>query len=169
MYIDLLKINRWLYLLLVSTMIIFFTYFIQSAFMSVSVYFNTYSETMTYERIQEIFTTVKKYEVFAYSLLPVLLILKILYNSFFISTATLLSEGRGYSFSRNFNVCLKAEVVFVLMYLGKIVVLAFFKKVSTVGDINFMPLSALSLFNEALLPKWAIYPLQTINRWELAN
>ena len=68
MYTDILKVNKWYCLLFISCLTIFFTYFIQSAFVSVNVFFNTYSQTLTYERVQELFATAKKYEIVTYSL-----------------------------------------------------------------------------------------------------
>lgn len=168
MYGELLHFNKWYYLLLLSLVFAFFAWFIQSAFVSLNVYVNTYAEQLSYDRIKELFYTAKRYQFAGYLLLPVLLLAKILYNSFFISMATLLQEDNRYSFSRNFNICLKTECVFVLMNMAKLAWIIFFAHINNVNDVNIIPLSLFQLAHSPSQPGWAVYPLQTINLWELA-
>ncbi|WP_460684232.1 hypothetical protein [Niabella aquatica] len=89
-----------------------------------------------------------------------------LYNTCVVTTGSLLSDSRA-GFKSNFNVCLKAEYVFVIMLFVKFLVLGFFKEVNTLDDLSFMPGSLANLYKVSELPKWAVYPLQTLNLWEL--
>ena len=166
MYYELLKLNRLVYLLSISLLIIFFTYFIQSTYLTESVFYNTYAANMSSERIELLLENIKKYQWLGYSLLPVLLLIKVLYNSFILITGTLLVD-RNFRFPDLFNVCLKAEMVFLLMFVGKIITLNFFKHIDVTGDINFIPVSLANFFTTTSLPKWLIYPMQTFNIWEV--
>jgi hypothetical protein len=167
MYADISNLRRSYFFLFIAILAIVLNYLVQSTLITESVFINTYTETMNLDRINELFNNMKQYQLIAYLLIPVLLIIKIGYNTFALTVRTLLSEGE-FSFRGNFNVCLKAELAFTAMLLIKAIWLLFFGRVETVGDINFIPLSAAGLFHEKDLPRWTVYPLQTLNLWELA-
>ncbi|MCH5598136.1 hypothetical protein [Niabella ginsengisoli] len=82
-----------------------------------------------------------------------------------ISILTLL--GGNMSARGSLNVCLKAEVVFLLMLFIKFIAFSFFMDAEDLYDFSFMPGSLANLYNIKELPQWAIYPLQTINIWEV--
>lgn len=166
MYKDLLHFKKGYFFLVLSGVTVFLTYWVQSVFVTDAVYYNTYSGIMTSERIKHVIQGIKSVAFVGYLILPATIIIKVLYNTFFVTTATLLESNDVYSFSGNFNVCLKAEFVFILMQIVKIIWLIAFQKVTVLTDINLIPLSALNLFDYASVPKWSIYLLQTINVWE---
>jgi hypothetical protein len=67
------------------------------------------------------------------------------------------------------NVVLKAEFIFILVALVKIFWFLFFQTTYTLQDIqSFYPLSALNILGYKGLDAWYIYPLQTLNLFELA-
>ena len=127
---------------------------------------NTYSGIMTEFRISQFLKQIRKYEWVGYALMPLLLLIKICYNTLCVTTATLL-EDNVFSFKSNFNVCLKAECIFILALITKALSFLLFKKVSTLVDLSYVPFSVLSLLNPNQLPKWSLYGLQTLNVWEV--
>jgi hypothetical protein len=167
MYTDISSLRRSYFFIGIVILAVVLNYLVQSTLITESVFINTYTETMDSDRISELFRNMKHYQLIAYVLVPVLLIIKVGFNTFALTVRTLLSEGE-FSFHGNFNVCLKAELAFTAMLLVKTIWLLFFSKVETVGDINFIPLSAAGLWHAKNLPKWAVYPLETLNLWELA-
>lgn len=165
MYANISGLSRSYFFFSIVLLAVVINYAIQSTLITETVFFNTYTATMDSERINELFHNIKHYQLICYLSIPVLLIIKIAYNTFALTIRTLLAPGE-YGFATNFNVCLKAEMVFTAMLLVKAVWLLFFARVDTVGDLNFMPLAVADLFHMKDLPKWAVYPLQTLNLWE---
>ncbi len=119
------------------------------------------------ERIETIIENTKNYSGLIYATLPLIILIKTTYNSFFVTTATLLDNSGSYNFSSNFNICLKADVIFVIMQLVKVYFLSFFKEASTLTDVQTIPLSAITLFEAKTIPLWSVYIFQTINIWEV--
>lgn len=141
-------------------------YLIQYFFFSESVFYTTYAEQFTAERTHKLYESSKDWRWLSIILFPLLLIAKVIYNSFWITAGSLLHSERG-MFKTNFNVCLKAEYIFVLMLVLKFIWLLFFKQVNNLTDLSYMPGSLLNFFTVDKIPQWLIYPLQTVNIWEL--
>ena len=154
------------YFIILSFYIIGISYVIQFSFYNESVFYNTYAEQLTFERTQKMYESGKQWRWISYLLMPVFLISKIAYNSFWITTGSLLNRVKG-EFIDDYNICLKAEYIFVAMLLTKFIWLIFFKEVNNLTDLSFIPGSLLNFYNVAKLPQWLIYPLQTINIWEV--
>lgn len=77
--------------------------------------------------------------------IPIILVIKILYNSAWLTTGSILNTERG-NFKANLNICLKAEYVFVVMLLVKLAVFVFFKDVNTLNDLGFIPQTSIINF-----------------------
>jgi hypothetical protein len=90
----------------------------------------------------------------------------VLYNSFCITIGSSLKTEKE-SFSNFFNICLKAEYVFVLKDVVKLLYLSSFKDLRNLYDLDYTPCSILNLFREGEIPIWLIYFMQTINIWEI--
>ena len=163
---SLLPIKSLQYFLVILFFHLVIAFCINFFFINETVFYNTYADMFAYERAMEIFSVQSRYQWIGYILLPVTLIIKIIYNTTCVTVGSLLHQERG-EFESNFNICLKAEYVFVAMLLVKLAFFAFFKEVETLNDLGFIPGSLLNLFDANEVPKWAIYPLQTINIWEV--
>ena len=73
------------------------------------------------------------------------------------------------AFKAIFSKVLSAEFIFLLLPIFKIIWFYFFQTNYTLEDIQtFYPLSALNIIGYAGLEPWLIYPLQTLNLFELA-
>ena len=92
---------------------------------------------------------------------------KIVYNSLCITVATLLTEDKQFDFEENYNICLKAEFVFILMLITRLLFFFFFKQVNTVTDISYVPGSLRDMFEDQTVPMWLTYIFDTINIWEI--
>ncbi len=139
---------------------------IQYFFYSESVFYTTYAEQFTAERTRKLYENTKNWQWLSLILFPLLLIVKVIYNTFWITAGSLLDSERGMS-KTNLNVCLKAEYIFVLMLVVKFIWLLFFKQVNNLTDLSYMPGSLLNFYTVDKIPQWLIYPLQTVNIWEL--
>lgn len=153
------------FLLIYIAVLLFANYIIQSVYYNENVFYNTYAEQLTYERIHRLFDQSKAYSWLTYIYQPIILLIKVTYFSFWVTAGLFLYFDK-VSFKRNFSICLKAEYIFILMNLIKLIGLLF-QRVETLSDLSYMPGSVLNLVNTKNIPKWLMYPLQTINIWEL--
>jgi hypothetical protein len=141
-------------------------YLIQYFFYSESVFYATYAGQFTSEQTEKLYENTKNWQWISLILFPLLLIAKVIYNAFWITAGSLLHNEK-IMFKTNFNVCLKAEYIFVLMLVVKFIWLLFFKQVNNLTDLSYVPGSLLNFYTVDKIPPWGIYPLQIINIWEL--
>jgi len=163
---ELLHNNKKYYFFGLSLLILIITFVIQFSFYSATIFYNTYAQQLTIERTLQMYETGKRWQWIGFLIIPVILYVRVLYNSFWVSIGSLLSEKRG-SVKDNYNVCLKAEYVFVGMLFVRFIWLLFFKNVNNLTDLNSFPGSVLNLYDIEKIPIWLIYPLQTVNIWEV--
>jgi hypothetical protein len=163
---ELLESKRMIYFIILSLLLIIITYIIQSSFYNEEVFYNTYIQQLSVERAKKIYQASNKWQLISLLFLPVTLLVKTFYNSFWITAGSILNNERG-GFKSNYNICLKAEYVFMLMLLVKFIWLLTFKQVNTLNDLSFIPGAVINVYSIDKIPKWLIYPLQTLNIWEL--
>lgn len=133
------------------------------------VFFNTYSEQLTYDRSMELFQLMKSYSWVSYILVTVFLLLK------FTAIAVLLYIGvyfndihRELPLGRIFKMVIISESIFVTASIFKLLWFAFFAGNYTLDDISFFyPLSLINLFNRSEVATYWVYPLQTVNLFQL--
>lgn len=129
--------------------------------------YNTLSEQFTIRQIKLFLEFKKKWEWVSYFFLPILLIIKtstittILYIGLFLSNKDL-------KFNTILNFVLKAEFIFLLVPIFKIIWFSFFQTNYNLEDIQyFYPLSALNITGYKGLETWFIYAFQVFNLFEL--
>ena len=109
----------------------------------------------------------QKWQWVGYAILPVILLLKIAVISSVLYMGAFFFEKK-ITYKRLFTIVTKAEFVFVLVGLVKLVWFLF-QDDYTLQDIqSFYPLSALSVVGYQELQPWFVYPFQTLNLFELA-
>lgn len=165
-HFDLLKIKKIYFFVGAVIFLLIVNYITQLSFLGEQIYFNTFAENLSSDRIQKLYQNNKEWEWLGYFLLPLLYLVKIAYVSFCLTTASLLNIEEG-NYKANFNVSLKADYIFIVMMLVRFTWLFFFKEINTLTDLGYIPGSILNLFNIDKIPKWIIYPLQTCNIWEV--
>jgi hypothetical protein len=132
------------------------------------VFFNTYSEQLTYDRSMELFQQMRSYSWLSYMLITVFLLLK------FTAIAVLLYIGIYFSdlhkelpLGRIFKVVIISETIFVTASIFKLLWFVFFAGNYTLDDISFFyPLSLINLFNRSEVATYWVYPLQTVNLFQ---
>jgi len=160
------RTNSFAYFFSICVLLSLINYFINHYYLTEELFFNTYSEQLSFDRISALFKNVKSHSFAYYIMTPLFFLVQISYNTLFIGAFSYLILNR-IEMKKIFNVCLKAEIVFLVMLLAKVLFLQFFVNIHTVYDLNFIPLSLLNLFSSAHIPLWLNYPLQTINIWEV--
>ncbi|MFB9077576.1 hypothetical protein ACFFLS_01285 [Flavobacterium procerum] len=129
--------------------------------------YNSLTEQFTSKQIEKLFEFQKKWQWVSYTFIPILLLIKtsiiatILYVGLFFYSKDL-------NFKSLFNVALKAEFIFLLVPICKIIWFCFFQTHFSLEDIQyFYPLSALNIVGYKGLETWFIYPFQVLNLFEL--
>ncbi|HOW41809.1 MAG TPA: hypothetical protein PL123_14790 [Bacteroidales bacterium] len=142
----------------------------RSVLINETVFFNTYSEQMTYERSMELFKKIREFSWISYLLTPLILIIKfsvlslVVYIGFFIS-----GFHKEVSLGSIFTVVVASEIVIVFASLTKFLWFAFFAGNYTLDEMNFFyPLSLINLFTQTEVAKYWIYPLQSVNLFQIA-
>jgi len=142
----------------------------QSALINEIVFFNTYSEQLTYDRSMELFERLKMFSWVAYILIPIILLIKISSISLILYIGVFFCNlQERISLNSVFRVVAASEIIFVLAGLTKFLWFYFFAGNYTIIDLNFFyPGSLINLFNPSEVDGFWIFPLQTANLFQLA-
>lgn len=144
------------------------TYILSELVITKEIYYQSYSEQITYEQIDAYVETMAKWQWIGYVFIPITLLIKIGFVAFCLNIGTLLA-GIKIEFKKLFQIVLIAHLTFAIASLTKGIWLLFFKEINTLQDAQlFYPLSLLTFFPPDKVEPWFIYPMQTINLFELA-
>lgn len=143
-------------------------YYSNSFFLTDSLFYNSYSGSITTDSITNIIGVKNKFLWVSYFIFPIILIIKLFFSSICIKTRLVLFEVN-LKWQEIFNIVIFSELVFVLSALVKVIVLTF-KKINILEDIQlYTPLSLYGLVkNTSIIPQFLIIPLQTINFFEIS-
>ena len=131
--------------------------------------YQSYSEKLTTVQIEKVFAFQEKWRWISYALVPLLLLLKISLIASVLYIGTFFYSKVKVTFKQLFDAVIKAEFVFLLVSILKIIWFYFFQTNYTLEDLQyFYPLSALNIVGYQGLESWFIYPLQVLNLFELA-
>lgn len=133
------------------------------------IFFNTYSEQLTYELSMEIFSAMRSYSWISYAILPILLLLKFSTLSVLIYIGAFFSDlHKDITLGKIFKVVVISEIVFVVASVIKVLWFILFAGNYTLDDMNFFyPLSLINLFSRSEVASYWVYPLQTINIFQV--
>lgn len=142
----------------------------QMALINEIVFFNSYSEQLTYDRSMELFSMMKSYAWISYLLCPLVLIIKFSVVSFVIYLGVFFFDmQKEISIRKVFTVVIACEAVFILASIIKLLWFIFFAGNYTLNDLSFFyPLSLINLFRQPEVASYWVYPLQTVNLFQLA-
>lgn len=131
--------------------------------------YNSYSEQLAQEQVDKLFEVHKKWKWISYAIIPILILIR-------SSLVTLsLSIGMFFYDTENkiklkqiFRITLFGEFVLLLVSVFKIFYFTFIKKEYNLEDLQqFYPLSYINILDIKNIDPWLIYPLQTINFFEV--
>jgi hypothetical protein len=133
------------------------------------VFYNAFSEQLTYERSLKLFEDVKRLSWISYVMTPIILLVKFSLISFVIYIGVVLfNVKQKTSLSSVFKIVVASELVFVLAGFFKFI---WFYLIAGNYDLNdlsfFYPISLINFFKMGEVSKIWIYPLQTINLFHL--
>lgn len=129
------------------------------------VFYNAFSEQLTYERSLKLFEDLKRFSWITYALTPIILFLKFSIISLVIFFGIVFYNVQNRISLRSvFKVVIASEIVFLAAGIIKIIWFYFFAGNYDFNDLGFFyPMSLINLFKRAEVGKIWIYPLQTVN------
>ncbi len=150
-----------------SALLLLIAYYTNSFILNDTLYYNSYGEKISLERIEKFLTRQNEYRWAGYTLLPVVIVLKILLITICLYIGLFFAETTA-KFNKIIQIVLLSEFVFVFAGLIRIIWLDFFFEAERLEDIQqFAPLSLYSLLNINSIPAYLAYPLQLINLFEI--
>ena len=162
-----MKINKttFFYVLIISCILMELTKYVLNVN---QLLYNSLINNITERQVVEILNYQKKWKFLSFLFLSIVVFLKtsiitsILYVGIFFSKSDI-------TFRSIFNKVVQAEFIFLLAPIFKIIWFYFFQTTYKLEDIqNFFPLSAINITGYEGLEPWYIYPLQTLNLFEVA-
>lgn len=130
--------------------------------------YNSLLEKLGREQVNDVINLQQKWKWVGYLLIPIYLFFKCLIISSVLYTGVFLFN-KEMEFKRILNLTLNAEFIFLLIPIFKIIWFYFFQVNYTLEDIQYIyPISAINITGYKCLEPWLIYPLQTLNLFEVA-
>lgn len=159
-----------IYLLLIITVLnILMVWISKSLLINEIVFYNTFSEQLTFDRSMQLFARMNSIAWVSYLFSPLLLFLKFVAVSLMLLTGLVLFKHQeNISFGPVFKVVIASEIAFSLGNLAKFLWFCFFAGNYDLNDLAFFfPLSLINFFNRTEVSKLWIYPLQTVNLFHI--
>ena len=151
---------------------LYYVIFLLSGYILINetVFYNSFSEQLTYERAMRLFENMKRYTWINYVLMPLLLLIKFTMVSIVLYTGVFfLNLHYRISFGLIFRIVIASEIIFVLAGFVKFFWFYLFAGNYNLDDVSFFyPLSLINLFKISEVSKLWIFPLQSINLFQAA-
>lgn len=133
--------------------------------------YNFYSEQLAQDQIEQLIANQKKWEWLGYAVVPLIVLIRTSLVAMVLSVGTFIyyiGEVEHPKFKDFFGIALRGEFVLVLVGYFKFAYFYFFKTDYTLQDLQqFYPLSYTNFLDLSKIQPWLIYPLQTINLFEI--
>ena len=164
-----MKINNFslFFLLLVfNLLIVFFTNYLLN---TEDLLINFYSEQLAKDQLEQLLENQQKWAWLGYAILPLLILIRVSLVSFCLSVGLFLYDIENkIQFKQFFRIALIGEFVLVFVGVFKLIYFYFFKIEFTLQELQqFYPLSYINFLDVENLEPWLVYPLQTINLFEI--
>lgn len=155
------------YFLLLLLLSILLNFLLKYLLINEEIYYNTFIDKLSIDQVEEFIDSQKKWEWLGYVLIPLFLLIKIYIVAAVLDLGCFFFD-REIKYSRLFNLVVRAEFIFLLVIILKIVWFYVFQQDYSLEDLQyFYPLSVLSIIGYSEIETWFIYPLQTLNLFEM--
>ena len=160
--------ERYSYIFL-SILLLLFTFATQHLLNYDKLVHQSLSATLTEDQIMQFFSFQKKWQWVSYAFIPLFLLIKTVLVATCLYMGAFFFSKAQFTFKQLWHIAVKAEYVFLLVGVIKIVWFYFFQTTYTLEDLQyFYPLSGLNIVGYEGLEPWYIYPLQVLNLFEVA-
>lgn len=164
------KLNNLSLFILVTSILILSLVISETFFNTKEMLYNFYSEDFTRNQIELILENKKKWSWVGYLIVPILILIRTSLVSFCLSVGLFIYDTENkVKFKKLLKIALLGELVLTLVSYFKFFYFYFIKTNFTLNDIQkFFPLSYVNLIDISKIEPWLIYPLQTINLFEIS-
>ena len=132
-------------------------------------FYSSLIKQLTTKQLQTVIVFQKKWQWVSYVIFTILIIIKSTLIASVLYVGMFYKSKLTATFKQLYTVIIKAEFVFLLVPVFKLFWFFFFQTNYNLEDLQyFYPLSALNIIGYKGLDPWLLYPLQTLNLFELA-
>jgi len=165
-YYSLSRLQLFIYIILANLVLVWIS---KSVLVNDIVFYNTYSEQLTYERSVQLFDNMNSLSWISYVFTPIILLMKFSLISVVIYIGIVLCDIKEkVSMSSVFKVVVGSEIIFIIAGFIKFFWFYLFAGNYNLNDLGFFyPLSLINLFKVSEVTRFWIFPLQTINFFHL--
>ena len=165
---DYFRINKYHLFIIIIASDLLILWLSRSLLISEDIFYNTYSEQLSYDRSLSLFEDLQRLSWLGYVITPIGLVIKFGVISSVLYTGVFFSDLHDrISFRDIFGVVVASESVFIVAGLSKFLWFYFSDGNYDLNDIGFFyPLSLSNLFSSAEVDKIWIYPLQILNLFQ---
>jgi len=154
------------FFLFISLLYVLFSVLLNEFIIKDELYYQTLGEQLARERIEEFLEFKHKWDWIAYLIIPVVLFFKFLFVALCLETGSIF-QGYKTSFKQMFHIAMFSELVFLFAQMLKTIVIVF-AKFENLNELQYVAsFSLLSVLSKKDIDPWFIYPLQTINIFEI--
>ncbi len=159
----------WLFLIITACYLII-SWMSKNILVNETVFYNSVSEQLTYQRAMNLFESIKKYAWISYLVTPLLLAIKFTLVSIVLFIGVFFMDLQyKISFGVIFRIVIASEIIFVLAGFIKFIWFYFLTSNYDLNDVNFFyPLSLTNLFNVSEVNKIWVFPLQSVNLFQVS-
>jgi len=163
------KTNNYIIFIIIVVLNIFSVFITKDILTSDELIYNYYSDLLTHENIQNFMEFNKKWWWVSYVVIPLVVFIRSGLVALCLSVGLFFYDTeKDFKFKNFIRIALQAEFVLVLVGFSKLFYFSFLKKEYTLKELQqFFPLSYTNFLNLEVIEPWLIYPLQTINLFEI--
>lgn len=160
--------NKWFVFTGITLITVYFTWLMNVALPFERMLYNSFSEQVSINRIKSMMDSREKWQWLGYVFVPLFLIIKWFLVAITLVVGALLLEVQ-LKFKKAFQIAMLSEIVFLILLGVKFRWFFFFRDSLTLEYVqSFMPLSVTNFLELRTIDKWFIYPLQTLNLFEVS-
>ncbi len=165
-----LKLNNYTLFLTVVALTLLITLLVKYGLDLDRLVYNFYAEQLAKEQLQKLLAAQQKWAWVGYAIVPLLVLLRSSLVALCLSIGVFFYDiERKIAFKKYFRIALMGEFVLLLVGLFKFGYFYFIKTNYTLQDLQqYYPLSYINFLDHTNLQPWLVYPLQTLNLFELA-
>jgi hypothetical protein len=165
-YYSLNRLHLFILVVLLNLIIIWLS---RSVLINETVFYNTYSEQLTYDRAMNLFERMKDFSWISYAFTPILLLIKFSLISMVLYTGVVFCNLQDkISLGSVFKIVIASEIIFVIAGFLKFLWFYLFAGNYDLNELGFFyPVSLINLFKESEVSNLWRYPLQTVNLFHL--
>ena len=156
------QMNAWMVFFAICATYLVITYIQQEFILTDSVYYTSYGEQMTVDRIAQFLEMQDKWQWIGYAFIPIVLILQVFVITICLNIGTLILNYK-VSFGELFGMVMKASLVFAFGQVLYTFALQFYP-IETFDDfVDSNIFSLLAWVGTDNIPSWFIYPVSLAN------